>query len=66
MQRRHMMGLGVAVSGLGLAGMAPGRRTVPCLTDFGLHTIGLSRSFVVAGICLLATGLTLSRVLRAL
>jgi len=43
-----------------------GQATGPVLYGLGLHTIGLSRSFVVAAIGLLATGLAAYRLLRAL
>jgi predicted MFS family arabinose efflux permease len=116
LQRRHMMGLGGLVGGLGLACMslgmnwpiemlfmaitgfgffllhnpvqtevselAPAARSSayslhafsfyvgqamgPVLYGMGMHTIGLSWSFVVASVCLLCTGLTACRLLRSL
>jgi predicted MFS family arabinose efflux permease len=43
-----------------------GQAAGPVLYGLGLHTIGLSRSFVVAAIALLVTGLTAYRLLRTL
>jgi len=43
-----------------------GQAAGPVLYGFGLHAIGLARSFVVAGICLAVTGITAYRLLRAL
>lgn len=43
-----------------------GQAIGPVLYGLGLHTIGLSRSFAVAAICFLFTGLTAFRLLRTL
>ena len=43
-----------------------GQASGPVLYGLGLHTIGLSRSFAVAAICFLFTGLTAFRLLRTL
>jgi predicted MFS family arabinose efflux permease len=114
MPRRHMMGLGGVVGGLGLAGIALGadwpiaalfmavtgfgffllhnpvqtevselaptarssayslhaftfyigQASGPALYGLGSHTIGLSRSFLIAAICFAVTGLTARRLLR--
>jgi predicted MFS family arabinose efflux permease len=43
-----------------------GQATGPVLYGLGSHTIGLSRTFVVTGICLAITGVTAYRLLRRL
>ena len=43
-----------------------GQAAGPALYGLGLHTIGLSRSFIVTAICFFVTGLAAFRLLRTL